>query len=39
MAFLFVGIAFVLFYVYKKRKIERETFERRTMELVDKVAG
>jgi hypothetical protein len=36
---LFLGGLFVAFFVYKKRKIARETFERRTMELVDKIAG
>lgn len=34
-----LGGLFVAFFVYKKRKIAREAFERRTMELVDKIAG
>jgi len=35
---LFVGASFVAFYFYKKRKVARETFQRCTMELVDKIA-
>jgi hypothetical protein len=39
MLILVVGVAFVVFFVYKKRKIAQESLERRTMELVDKIAG
>ncbi|KAI6170871.1 Inner nuclear membrane protein Man1 [Aphelenchoides bicaudatus] len=35
---LFVAAAFITFFAYKKRKVIREAQERRTMELVDRIA-